>query len=70
MLPVCASYCGNDEDKKMVIHPKLGFCLSNPSQQNLCNVEIGLQKLEQQIEVEKSNFLHILHPKYLIGSLI
>ena len=30
MLPVYASYCSDDEDKKMVIHPKLGFCLGKP----------------------------------------
>ena len=30
MLPVCASYFSNDEDKKMAIHPKLDFCLRKP----------------------------------------
>ena len=30
MLPVCVSYYSNDEDKKLVIHPKLDFCLVKP----------------------------------------
>ena len=30
MLPAYASYLSNDKGKKMVIHPKLEFCLRKP----------------------------------------
>ena len=41
MLPVSASYCNNDEDKKRSFIQNLAFAWVNPSQQNLRNVEIA-----------------------------
>ena len=41
MLPMCASYYSNDEDKKWSFIKKLTFAWANLVQQNLHNVEIG-----------------------------
>ena len=45
MLPVCASYCSDDEDIKWSFIQNLAFAWVNLSQQNLRNVEIARSML-------------------------